>query len=208
MIFKTNHNQRGAYSLARHVFDHVVQVTFPDAAPIVLRNIERRGDARFYKLIKSDPMVVRLLTGHGIGEARMLAKTDIIEQLVAARNNKRQELLDGFASAAGAAGAEDLGVDDDEQQPKKKLRRFDAQLPEIISIVGPSVEGIAGRSINVLMARPDQPVWVEISCDNFDYLRDVATCQIESGAVQVYAPGASRAAENRVPAPCRNVVWA
>ena len=91
----------------------VVQVTFPDAAPIVLRNIERRGDARFYKLIKSDPMVVRLITGHGIGEARMLAKTDIIEQLVAARNNKRQELLDGFAAAAGAAGVEDLGVDDD-----------------------------------------------------------------------------------------------
>ena len=186
----------------------VVQVTFPDAAPIVLRNFERRGDAKFLKLAKSDPTVVRLITGHGVGEARMLAKTNIIEQLVVARNNKRQELLDGFAAATGAAGAEDLGVDDDEPLPKKKPRRFDAQLPEIISIIGPSVEGVAGRSMNVLMARPEQALWVEISCANFDYIRDVATCQIESGAVQVAAPGANRGAEDRVPKPCRNVVWA
>ena len=162
------------------------------------------------KVIKSDPAVVRLMTGYGVGEPRALARTDIIETLIERRNAKRAEMLS--SASADAPEVPDLGINNEnqlaERARKKRSRRLDAVLPDVVCIDGPSFEEVEGRSINILLQKPDQPLWLEVKPETIDYIREYATAQIASGSVKQPAPGEHREAESKVEAPCSNVIWA
>ena len=82
-----------------------VQVTFGDDPPIVIKSeswTEVDG-LRFLRLAKSECYVTRLLTGKAVSKCRSLARTDILEQLIAIRNEQSDELLRSSMPGLGNA---------------------------------------------------------------------------------------------------------
>ena len=85
-----------------------VSVVFPECNPVILKHLVECDGSKFVKITKSDAAIVRLLTGHGVGASRSLARSDIVESLIALRNSKSEELLKESMSVVSDA-AEDLG---------------------------------------------------------------------------------------------------
>ena len=185
-----------------------VQVTFPDGCPPVHVKawIEVEG-SKFIRLKKSDSRVVRLLTGSGVGTSRALAKTNIIESIIDARNEKAEQLMRETMPQQNAAAEELGGVQESKYQQAKRAKRLAASLPSVIEVDAPSFEHIEGISLNVLLQPNDQTLWVEMIEENLDFLRAVCIAQIESGTVKQPMPGQDRA-EHVPRSPAPGVVWA
>ena len=180
---------------------------FPACPPVQIKHwIEVDGN-KFVKIAKSDCSVVRLLTGQGVGSYRALARTDIVECLIARRNAKLDELLNESLHDTHQA-QEDLGVEVENPRHKsKRMRRYAGALPEIVEIEAPGLEGLQPIQMNVLRQRPDQPLWVELVPENLDYLRAYVLAQINAGNVKQPAPGENRS-ENEPKPPASGVIWA
>ena len=184
-----------------------IQVVFPQCAPVILKHWVESDGSKFVKITKSDTAVIRLLTGHGVGTSRSLARSDIIESLITLRNTKSDELLKESMSATSRA-ADDLGQQTEHPrlQAKRMRRAYDA-LPEVVEIEAPAFKDVGSIHMNVLRQRPDQPLWVELTPENLDYLRSYVTAQIDDGSVKMQVPGANRPEDAEV-SPATGVVWA
>ena len=173
---------------------------------VVLNSWIQKVDSKYFKVSKSDPGIVRLLTGHGVGATRQLAHTNIVELLMKEREAQRDALTERIELDGANAPIEDLGLD----TPCAKRRKGASKgaLPEIVSIVGPSFGDVAGIPMKVIMSEfPLQPLYVELLPDNVEYMHAFAIAQIDAGLVHRKAPGIEKPPEDKVPSPAKGVVW-
>ena len=97
--------------------------------PLQLRSVEKVDGRLFFKAVKGDHVIARLLLGQSFHNERVLAKTDILERLQSARNDMIDSMINPVAK-------NDLGLDDGEDEPRarKAMKRLPADLPSIIKI--------------------------------------------------------------------------
>lgn len=177
-----------------------VTITF-DGTRSVSLDVVFVNSTKFIKLRKSDAQVERMLTGLCVRSARRLTRTDIIEQIISLRNNKREKLIEAAEQAAVGAPAHDLGMDT--TAPSKRRRSMQGVLPEIVEITTPSIGHIDGINMKVLMGDPIAPLLVEVTEQNVDYLKGYTEEQLRQSEAAV---NTARVA-GQIPAPCTGVVW-
>ena len=80
------------------------------------------------------------------------------------------------------------GLDDEpaEHPPKRGRRSPEVTLdpPVAASIEAPHVGDVGGRAVKVLLCRPCQPVWVELTESNVAYLVDAVAHQVACGCIK------------------------
>lgn len=160
--------------MADYHIERVLSVKVPELKdPVVLHNLKEVNGEVFVLLAKSDRAVCRLLLGKTQSNERALAKTSILETLIACRNQATM-------SAVLPAAAEDLGLDDPRPLPKKK--KIDkSSFPPVVEVIGPTVAHIEGIRIKVLPETAVQsPLWVHLTPTVAEYLAKVSRHQVET----------------------------
>lgn len=172
---------------------------------VTLQSWVQKGESKFCRICKSDALIVRLLTGHGIGTARQLARTNVIEHLLRLREKKRADACES-AEKAESSKAEDLGID--APLPKRKKAALSSVLPDIVTIDSPPIHGVGGITMKVLLGdHPLAPLFVELTSENIDYLHAYAQAQIDEGTVHCPTPGSGKPQENKIEPPATGVIW-
>ncbi len=130
---------------------HVRAPWVPDGVDI--RDVVEVTGIKFIKLTKTNPRIVRLLTGQSHGTKR--PNISIIDTVIKLRNATRSELLARAMSDRDGGDVGDLGLD---SQPQgKRAKTLAIVLPEIVEIRVPG----STTSIKVMMTPPYSPLWVE-----------------------------------------------
>jgi hypothetical protein len=139
---------------------HVRAPWVPDGVDI--RDVVEVAGIKFIKLTKTNPRIVRLLTGQSHGTKR--PDISIIDTVVKLRNATRAELLARAMSDRDGGDVGDLGLD---SQPQgKRAKTLAIVLPEIVEIRVPG----STTSIKVMMTPPYSPLWVEGSQQTINIL--------------------------------------
>jgi hypothetical protein len=143
---------------------HVRAPWLPEGVDI--RDVADVAGTKFIKLNKTNPRIVRLLTGQSTGTKR--PNTSIIDSVVKLRNARRSELLALAMSDRDGGDVGDLGLD---SQPQgKRAKTLAVVLPEIVEIRVPG----STTSIKVMMSPPHSPLWVEASPLTINILHSLA----------------------------------
>lgn len=161
-------------AMSAYQIERVLSVSSPGLKePVILRKFKEIDGDTFVLVAKSDRAIGRLFMGKSTPNERSLAKTDIIETLIARRNEKTM-------SAITPAAAEDLGIDD--QQPPMKRTKIDKSLfPSFVEIKGPTVASIEGICMKVLPEiSTKSPLWVEITSTVVEYIAQVVQHQVQT----------------------------
>ena len=141
--------------------------------PVFLRSVKCVEGVTFFKLIKSDNVMERLLCGKSPSRSeRLLPKTRIIETIASLRNQAIQHLIQPPAH-------DDLGLDAEEPIRKRKAAIDLSQLPEALTITLPDIQDIPGCAAKVLVDKPASPLWLEFSPQILEYVAKVCRYQIE-----------------------------
>ena len=159
---------------------------------VTLTDIKTVDRKIFFKLGKANPHVVRLLTGHAVGENRKLCNTDIVETLVTLRNSKYDELA--AEHNLRLAAKEDLGIDRHAHQRVKRIKMSNDILPKTMVIEAPPYGDVQGIDMTVMTGFSGS-VWVELVPETVDYLRSVVDAQLASGSIKRSSAKNSETAE-------------
>ena len=149
--------------------------------PVLLKHVQEVEGRMFFKACKKDAMITRLLAGCSVKDARPLAKTDVLEQLVARRNSAVQALHEPQVQ-------DDLALD----QPAKK-RRHSAplrlhELPAIIDVDAPTIAAVEGLRLSTLPTKGQAGLWLELTSPVIRYLTAAVQAQMAAGEIQNVAP--------------------
>lgn len=160
--------------MSEYHIERVLSVKGPDLKdPVVFRNLKEINGEIFVLLAKSDRAVCKLLLGKTQPNERALAKTSILETLIACRNQATM-------SAVFPAAAEDLGLDDP-RPPVKKKKIDKSMFPPCVEVNGPTVAHIEGIRIKVISeVLVQSPLWVHLTPTVAEYLAKVARHQVET----------------------------
>lgn len=160
--------------MSGYQIERVLSVSSPGLKePVILRKFTEIDGDTFVLMAKSDRAIGRLFMGKSTPNERSLAKTDIIETLIARRNDKTM-------SAITPAAAEDLGIED-EQPPMKRSKIDKALFPSFVEIKGPTVASIEGICMKVLPeTSAKSPLWVELTSTVVEYIAKVVQHQVQT----------------------------
>ena len=162
--------------MAGVVIEHVPSVRGGHLAnPVHLRSFQTIDGKSYFACRKMDSEIQRLLVGKS-GKARMLANTDILEQIQEARNHEVDRLL------AAQGPEDDLGLDDDRPQQKRSKTMPDS-LPDYVTVQAPTIGDVEGISMKVLSGKYRDALWVELEASVIDYLAAAASVQITEGTI-------------------------
>ncbi len=104
---------------------------------------------------------------------RLLAHTDVIQQLVSLRNEKITELL------TKKDDVEQLSLFDDERSTKRIKIDNKVDMPPNVAINAPTIGDVEGIPIKVMMSwRKTAPLYVELTVDVISYMRSACQWQI------------------------------
>lgn len=141
---------------------------------------------KFIRCVKTDPKLHRLIMGEAPGKKRTLTATSVVEDIRALRNAAVEAETRKIAAAPGD-GKEDLGIDEEEPLPSKKMRVLNAALPRMINIEVPGVAGHPPMMMRVATGLPSDSLWVELSAENINYLRAAVEAQLDTGSASARA---------------------
>ena len=154
--------------------------------PIVLKNSQEVEGATYFRVVKSDNTIARLFLNDQEDRihTRPLSKTDIVEQVSSLRNSAYYSLLEDEADMN--EGKEDLGLDGpvDRVLRRNRPRKSMDELPKVVTLSAPDIMDIAGVQMRVLMHKPGQALWVELTEANLNYFRLVIEQQIAKGDIK------------------------
>ena len=185
-----------------------VTVTTPDfPSGVTFLHWETVCGRKYIKMAKSDPKVIRLITNHGHGNERSLASTGIIEKLINIRNERRSKLVEDAKQSAAAARRpkEDLGID--QAPPAKRSKAVEVDLPEVIDVQTPAMEGVDPVVMSVMLGSPTAPLWMELSTQNVDFVRKYAAAEINAGDTK-RSRGKEQPESEQIVSASPMVVWA
>jgi len=169
-----------------HMMTHIADaaiVTFAtgdESKAVILSAVKMVDNHRFFKVAKSDGHIVKLLTGRGVGQARQLRFTDVIEDLILARNAKWFEVMNKDPTAS-----DDLGLD---EAPRPKRMKLRGPMPETFVIDGPGFGDVQSAKVRVVAACCNA-LWLELTAENVDYLRALVGAQIADGVIRTKNKG-------------------
>ena len=149
--------------------------------PVQLRHTTCVDGLIFWRVAKSDQVVLRLLWGRPHQTQRPLSKTNIVEKL----SDLRNECIKNLAKAEDDA-VDDLGLDDDANS--KSIKVDFNKLPSIIEIDAPTVGDAQGMRLKILPSKFHQPIWLELSIDVIEYLRKACWFQAEGDTISRNRP--------------------
>ena len=138
----------------------------------------------YVRLLKSESLTCNLMNVKRTKDmARPLSHTDILEQLVALRNKKYKEVTK-------LPVEETLSIfDTAERKSKKNAAAALHELPEVLTIMAPTIDDIDGIEIKTTLEKPHvYAVYVECSTNVIEYLSKVCRYQIDAGAVKRQHP--------------------
>ena len=146
--------------------------------PLRLGCVDKVNGRLYFKVCKSDHVIARLLLGKSFERERVLARTDVVEQLQALRNAHVESLINPPAS-------DSLGLDDDEdpKPARKGAHRLPSDLPSVVMIEAPAIAGVASVKMRTLTRKSHEALWLELSESTIDYLAAAVAAQIRSGCI-------------------------
>ena len=125
---------------------------------VVLTSAKKIDDVKFVGLKSSDPAVYRMLAGTSWTKGRVP-----IAPVIAMMSSLRQEAIDRIISPPVVS---DLGIDADDEKPKKRSKIDISQVPAIITIQLPPLDGCdVGVAAKVLKGVGRDVVWVELTAE-------------------------------------------
>lgn len=136
----------------------------------------------------------RLIVGEAIGKKRVLTDTTVFEELRQLRN-KAIDAEIRKSMAPTDTSKDNLGLDEaDAPVPTKKRKSLQESLPAIIEVVVPRGADAGGIPMRMLNSGPTEPVTVELSPENLNWMRWAITRQLEAEATEPSTHGASSSA--------------
>ena len=150
----------------------MVVITHSDGTRGVAVNVTTVQGVPFLQLKKSVKVAAALLSGWGGGAKpyNALHATDLFERIRSLRDAE---------VARRISVAEPLPMRN--KQRVERLRFL--QLPDVISISAPSLPGVHGMDMQVLVAKKSTPVHVELTLGTITYLRSAIIAQATVGDV-------------------------
>ena len=145
-----------------------------------LKAIKNVSGAWFWKALKSDHIVERMLLGTAQHRERPLSRTSVFETLIELRNNKMHSIINPPAE-------DDLGLDD-EPTPRKRAKLDLAALPSVLTVEAPTIGDAMGMPIQVLPDQPSKPLWLELSAPVIEYLMSAVAYQINNAGIHRARP--------------------
>ena len=157
--------------------------------------IEIDGE-KFFKIVRSDNRIHRLLTGDSIGNARTLKNADFLDALIAQRAKVYDETLAELAKTKESAPKEDLGIVDGPPAKKSKPSDLAQSMPPTLTIY---IGEVAAKVATPLS--PSDPLVVELTPSAVNALRKQAENKpTEQDALVEEAKGSR-------PSPGKGVFW-
>lgn len=131
--------------------------------PIVLKDVKVVSGTEFFCLMKTDNALLRMFTGKSWKTRRPMSGSPVLEMV----KELRQKEIDRIINPPAAA---DLGVDDADSQPKKRMKSSLLEVPEVVSIRMPPIEHHPGMTAKILKGKHRDPVWIELAPGILDYI--------------------------------------
>ena len=149
-------------------------------------------DIGFFKVSKGCKIVGRLLSGSSsANRSRPLTGFAYFDELRAARNALCENFF--FKVVVPENGAQDIGIDEDQQPIRKKLR-VAKPLPNFVLVTSPSVQGIDDLTFKILPGIGNEALWIELSAFNIDILQKVFATR----SSVVHSPSSSSASASPI----------
>jgi hypothetical protein len=144
-------------------------------------------DAKLFLKINTNKSNIRAVLTHTISDLdprkshEALGSTDVIDQLLSAKNKKRNSLM-------SLADPEPAAEDGKYRRPprSKEVKQKRLLLPEHATIDAPAICGVPGMSMNALMTPAGgkgHGLWLELLPENMEYLIAATAKQYEAGGV-------------------------
>ena len=157
--------------------------------------IEIDGE-KFFKIVRSDNRIHRLLTGDSIGNTRALKNADFLDALIAQRAKVYDETLAELAKTKESAPQEDLGIVDGPPEKKSKPSALVQSMPPTLTIY---IGEVAAKVATPLS--PTDPLILELTPEALNALR----AQAENKPTEQEAP--VEEAKGSRPSPGKGVFW-
>ena len=150
----------------------VVTAAWMLTGSVTLPNTELVNGMQFFKVVKADARIHRLLIGScRKNHSKTMSDTTIVRTLTELRNAKRLELLQSFAASADDELDLDVGKD--------KFKPFEPMLPPVIDIIAPTISDNEAQTIKVLCQAASLPLWVQLTVANVTYLHHAICGAVE-----------------------------
>jgi hypothetical protein len=157
-------------------FDEAIKVSAQHLAKPIYLDVKKVEGKQFVKLCKQDDKVARLFcddTDRDNCGRRPLSKTSIIERIQKARDEQFYTALKLKRKPVGCT-----------KYTKQAVALAIAMEGTSATITLPSVAGVDGRGMCVLLDKGNQPLWVELAGENLEYLALVVKEELADGSTQ------------------------
>ena len=136
--------------------------------PLVFKSTKHVDGVEFFHAHKKDSALLRLLYGVSWSTSRPGKDcTDVIGRLTAMRNTAVAKLMNPQAEV-------DLGLDDIVDQPAKRMRVTDIDLPKTVTITAPSAGELESLDVRVVTGSGSDKLYIELTKEVLTWLQ-VAT---------------------------------
>ena len=159
--------------------DNMKSVTIPE------RHLKKEGGSTFLHVSTVPNYMGALLLSErtkikdqGWGRrARLLARTDVIQQLVTARNEK-------IITIKGEGDVEHMSLFDAEPSTKRIKVDEKVDMPTTIVIDAPTIGDVDGIPIKLLLSwKKTAPLYVELTADVISYMRNACKWQLKHASI-------------------------
>ena len=157
-------------------FDEAIKVSAQHLAKPIYLDVKNVEGKQFFKLCKQDDKVARLFcddTDRDNCGRRPLSRTSIIERIQKARDEQFYTALKLKRKPVGCT-----------KYTKQAVALAIAMEGTSATITLPSVAGVDGRGMCVLLDKGNQPLWVELAGENLEYLALVVKEELADGSTQ------------------------
>ena len=151
---------------------------------VTLTNIKIVGGVKYFHLAKrASARLCQLLSLPAtMGGETALSKTDIVEQILQMRNDKFESWY--ASKMPKPAEISDVFECLDHDKTPRKAKMMLATMPLTTDIQTPAVGDIDSVGIKVLMGNAKMPLYVELSDNVIEYLRDACRYQLDNGDIK------------------------
>jgi hypothetical protein len=136
--------------------------------------VVRIGGTPYFHLTKSDSTLRQILRGDN--EGNVMPRTDIIERIGKAKDDKYKQLMVELGANLKSSGP-------NRYTAKNNLSKS-LSLPEVVSISVDGVDGVPGITMNVLCSKPSKTrLMVELNNANLEFIARVVEAQVADGKI-------------------------
>lgn len=130
-----------------------------DPAVLATRTVD---GVDFFRLAKDDRTLSRILTGNSWRNGRPMRSSDVFANIRCLRDSQVDQIVNPPA-------AMDLGIED-EQKPRKRSRISIDNVPDVIHVRLPPIDGHGSIDAKILKGVGRDALWIELTPETLGYL--------------------------------------